>query len=259
MYLKTILFSGLIGLMCTTKVSEWVLLNNVPEDYLLVYHYNSNIGDHVRTANNAISKQISNANVRFQEVKNDNLTQPYYALYYNRRAIKKYNSPSELVNLSSSPLREKIAGEIMGGKLCVMLYLTTGNDSKDEKGRATIHKAIDSSPFKNIITLVELKRNSTGESHFVSMLLSVEDDLNTINEPMLFGIFGRFRALEPLLAGGITEENIGHMISFLTADCSCLIKDDLPGSDILFTNNWENPVPALVNKILDENPSLMHR
>jgi hypothetical protein len=87
----------------------------------------------------------------------------------------------------------------------------------------------------------------------------VEDDLKTINEPMLFGIFGRFKALEPLLAGGITEENIGYMIDFLTADCSCLIKDDLPGTDILFTNSWENPVPALVNNILDENPSLMHR
>jgi hypothetical protein len=86
-------------------------------------------------------------------------------------------------------------------------------------------------------------------------LLNVEDDLKTIPEPMLFGIFGRFKALEPLLGKGITEENIRLMIDFLTADCSCLIKDNLPGTDILFTNNWDNPTTALVNKILDENPS----
>ena len=50
-----------------------------------------------------------------------------------------------------------------------------------------------------------------------------------------------------------------YMIGFFTADCSCLIKDNLPGADMLFTNDWENPAPALVNKILDENPSLQHR
>jgi hypothetical protein len=90
------------------------------------------------------------------------------------------------------------------------------------------------------------------------MLLSVEDDLKSIAGPMLFGIFGRFKALEPLLGKGISEENISLMIDFLTADCSCLIKDNLPGTDILFTNNWDNPATAMVNKILDENPSLQH-
>ena len=85
-----------------------------------------------------------------------------------------------------------------------------------------------------------------------------EDDLKGISEPMLFGIFGRFKALEPLVGKGISDENIKLMINFLTADCSCLIKDNLPGTDILFTNNWENPATALVNKILDENPHLLH-
>ncbi len=49
---------------------------------------------------------------------------------------------------------------------------------------------------------------------------------------------------------GISEENI----SYLTAECSCLIKDDLPGTDILFINSWENPQLALLNKIIDANP-----
>jgi len=49
------------------------------------------------------------------------------------------------------------------------------------------------------------------------------------------------------------------MINFLTADCSCLIKDDLPGINILYNGKWENPHTALVNKIMDENPDLEHR
>jgi len=88
------------------------------------------------------------------------------------------------------------------------------------------------------------------------MLLNVEDDLKYISEPMLFGVFGRFKALEPLLGKGITEENINLMIDYFTAECSCLIKDDLPGTDILFNGNWDNPAPALLNKIIDDNPAL---
>jgi hypothetical protein len=75
---------------------------------------------------------------------------------------------------------------------------------------------------------------------------------------MLFGIFGRFTALEPLLAKGISQENINLMIDFLTADCSCLIKDNLPGVNILYKSSWENPSPAMVNSILETNPSLLH-
>ena len=82
--------------------------------------------------------------------------------------------------------------------------------------------------------------------------------MKAIHEPMLFGIFGRFRVLEPLLAKGISEENINLLIDFLTADCSCLIKDNLPGISILCNAVWENPRPAMVNNIFDENPNLIH-
>jgi hypothetical protein len=257
--LKILLITALTSMFCTTKVSEWVLLNHVPEDYLLVCHSGREITGDIKAANKAMVTKISGANLQFREVKNENLEESYYGLYVKKRLVRKYSSVSELTGLTSSPLREKIAGEIMDGKLCVMLLLKSGNEVKDSKSNQMIEKALDASPFKSVIVYIELERNSMEESHFVSMLLNVEADLKTINEPMLFGIFGRFRALEPLLAGGITQENVGYMIHFLTADCSCLIKDDLPGTDILFTNNWENPLPALVNKILDENLLLQHR
>jgi hypothetical protein len=256
--LKILLVTGLFSMFCTTKVSEWVLLNHIPEDYLLIYHSNGLITNEIRAANQALVSKINDANLQFREVKNEKLIEPYYGLYAKKRLVRKYASRSEITGLTTSPLREKIAGEIMEGKLCVMLLLKSGNETKDIQSSLTIRKALDASPFKSVITYTELERNSEAEVHFVSMLLNVEADLKTYNEPMLFGIFGRFRALEPLLAGGITQENVGYMIHFLTADCSCLIKDDLPGTDILFNGSWENPLPALVNKILDENPSLQH-
>jgi hypothetical protein len=255
--LRTIFLSGILILTCTTKVSEWVLLNVAPEEYQLVCFsgQDQNISSQIK----AVEKEIGGANVQLKEARNTSGNPDWFGLYYRNRLVKKYSGQSAMKNIAVSPLREKIAAEIMAGKLCVMLFLKTDDPSKDDRRREIIQRKVKESPFREVITIVELSRNNTGESDFVSMLLNVEDDLKGIKEPMLFGIFGRFRALEPLVAGGITDENVGYMIEFLTADCSCLIKDDLPGADILFSGKWEDPHPALVNRILDENPSLQHR
>jgi hypothetical protein len=257
-YLKVIILLGLLSIACTTKVSEWVLLNSEANMYTLVYFHKDPVPEIIQKQNDELGKTISTANIQFTSLKKDNIDQPYFALYYKNRLFNKYTDYKELRNLTTSSLREKIASELMAGKLCVMLYLKTDDKVKDDKGIQALQNALNSSPFKEVITIVELSKNNIEETHFVSMLLNVESDLKTIKEPMLFGIFGRFKALEPLLGGGITEENINLMVHFLTADCSCLIKDDLPGTDMLFTNDWDSPEPALVNKIIDANPSLEH-
>lgn len=258
-HLRLIIIAGLLSLACTTKVSEWVLLNALPNEYTLVYFHKDPLSEIEKQQNAEVENSVRPANIQFRNFLSEDTNQPYYGLYYGQVLISRYHELKELKNLISSPVREKIARELMAGKLCVMLYLKTGIKEKDDAGIRIVKRAIASSPFSHIIPVVELSRNDIEEKHFSSMLLSVETDLKDISEPMLFGIFGRFKALEPLLGRGISEENVNLMVDFLTADCSCLIKDDLPGMDILFTNHWESPTPALVNPILDANPSLMHR
>lgn len=256
--LKILIICSFLNIACTTKVSEWVLLNAPANRYTLVFFYDRQIDESTRNQNALIGREIKPANIDFRSIEKKGITHPYYALYYGSRLFSRYTNPGELTGLTISPLRKNIAAEIMSGKLCVLTYLTTGDQEKDEKGRTIIKKTLSASPYKDIITFTELNRNSSNEAHLVSMLLNVEDDLKTIDEPMLFGIFGKFKALEPLVSRGISEENITLMINFLTADCSCLIKDNLPGTDILCTEKWDNPSAALVNRILDENPYLIH-
>ena len=259
LFIKTIALAALISLACTTKVSEWVLLNAVPHEYTLVYFHKNEITEQIKLQNATLTNDISQGNIKFREVIKEDAAQPYYGLYYESRLFSRYDDPTKLKNLITSPLREQIAAELMKGKLCVLLYLRTGDAQKDDKGIATVKKAVSSSPFGEIIPVIELNRSSSAEIHFITMLLNVEADLKDLNEPMLFGIFGKFKALEPLVAGGITVENINYMLEFLTADCSCLIKDDLPGTDILCLNKWDSPATAMVNAIIDADPSLIHQ
>jgi hypothetical protein len=255
-YLKMIVLAALLSLACTTRVSEWVLLNSPADRYTLVCYHNEPLTEDLKKQNKEISENISSANIQFKTAMRKDVRKTYYELYYKGRLFSRYDNPALLKNLTESPLREKVAAELMAGKLCVMVYLKTDIKEKDEKGLIALEKTIGSSPFGKIITIIELSRNSIDEGHFASLLLNVEDDLRTIHEPMLFGVFGRFKALEPLVGKGISEENINLMIDYLTAECSCLIKDDLPGTDILFTDAWENPQPALLNRIIDANPIL---
>lgn len=258
-HLKFLIITALMSLACTTKVSEWVLLNSEPDKYLLVYFHKGEITQSERLQNTELATRLKSANIVFKTLVKNEIKKPYYALYFKNRLLFEYVDHNDLNSIVSSPLRKKIAAELMSGKLCVMLYLKCGNQEKDERGQQVVKRSIALSPFRDIITVIELDRNSMAENQFVSMLLNVESDLIDIQEPMLFGIFGRLRALEPLLAKGISEENINLMIDYLNADCSCLIKDQLPGINILYDGNWENPLPAMVNKILDENPDLTHR
>ena len=237
-FIKIIILAGILSLACTTRVSEWVLLNALPEQYSLIYFHNTPLTETIKKQNLAISEEIKTANIQLKNVSRQDIKEAYWALYYEDKLFMKYKNPDEFRNLTSSPLREKVAAELMAGKLCVMVYLKTDNNEKDEKGLQTLHKALAASPFGKIITVFELSRNSKPEVHFSSLLLKVEDDLKGIQEPMVFGVFGRFKALEPLLGKGISEENISLMIDYLTAECSCLIKDDLPGTDILFCDTF---------------------
>ena len=257
-YPKLVIIVGLLSLACTTKVSEWVLLNSVPNKYMLVYFHSDELSEAEKIQHAELKKQFNSANIIIKTKYQDEITKPYYALYFNKRLLAKYTNKKEVLNISTSPKREKIARELMDGKLCVMLYLKCGIAEKDEQGLKSLKNSISSSPYGKIITIMELERKSAAERQFVSLLLNVESDLKEIEEPMLFGIFGKFRALEPLVAKGISQENINLMIGFLTADCSCLIKDDLPGTNILYNGKWENPQTALVNQIIDNNPNLEH-
>ncbi|MBI5008613.1 MAG: hypothetical protein HZB98_02960, partial [Bacteroidia bacterium] len=142
-YLRIIVIAGILSLACTTRVSEWVLLNAVPNQYTLVFFHNGPSGENFKKQNKEITDKIRNANIRFTTAERKDIEKPYYGLYYEDRLFSKYSDPTEMKDLTASPLREKIAAELMEGKLCVMLYLNTGIREKDERGLFILKKSLE--------------------------------------------------------------------------------------------------------------------
>jgi len=58
-------------------------------------------------------------------------------------------------------------------------------------------------------------------------------------KPMAFPLFGRGRALCALVGKDINADNALEISEFLVGQCSCLVKADSPGADMLFRADWE--------------------
>jgi hypothetical protein len=77
---------------------------------------------------------------------------------------------------------------------------------------------------------------------FVSMLLNIDSELRKETGPIAFPFFGRGRMLTGLTGKSLTAENIGEATVYLCGACSCQIKEQNPGVDMLLATDWETAV-----------------
>jgi hypothetical protein len=84
-------------------------------------------------------------------------------------------------------------------------------------------------------------------------LLAVEDDLARFeDEPMVFVVYGRGRALPPFIGKGITADNLVEVTEFITGACSCTVKEQNPGVDLLMAYDWKAASAAVAERFGSE-------
>jgi hypothetical protein len=93
--------------------------------------------------------------------------------------------------------------------------------------------------LKLAFSRLRMSRDSANEEPFLEMLLHMESDLKDLKgQPMFFPIFGKGRALEPLIGEGIDKDNVLDYCSYITGACSCEVKKQNPGIDLLTRLDW---------------------
>lgn len=118
----------------------------------------------------------------------------------------------------------------------------TGSDSeRPELGFFDAENRLESGiPLRISFDVVRLPAVPPGEEVLLSMLLHAAPGLSeNRSQPMAFPLFGRGRILAPLVGEEIRADAITTMARYLCGPCSCQVKAQNPGVDLLLAENWE--------------------
>jgi hypothetical protein len=172
-------------------------------------------------------------------------------------------SEAAIRTVLDSPVRQEIVRRLGHGDSAVWVLLEIGDPVRDDATAKLVESrlnylagvlklpALDPQDVANglvnvpagglklAFSVVRVSRANPAETAFVRMLLGSEGDLHAIAEPMLFPVFGRGRALYALAGNGISHETLDEAASFLIGRCSCQVKEQNPGVDLLLAANWE--------------------
>lgn len=170
--------------------------------------------------------------------------------------------------LVDSPARQQIAERLANGESAVWVLLECGEAAKDAAAAKFLDERLeylssvmelpklDQQDVKNglvsipgdglrlAFSTLRLKRSDAAESAFVAMLLASEPDLRSLHEPIAFPIFGQGRVLYALVGKGIKVETVDHAAQFLIGSCSCQVKEQNPGVDLIMAVDWKQMVKA---------------
>jgi hypothetical protein len=178
-----------------------------------------------------------------------------------------------------SPLRQKIKDELLAGTSNVWLLLQGGDESLDRKAEERLRKFLaqassetnvpdgiipleqahqirsgpdegpidmddvlrSSVPLKIHFSTLAVSRNDPAEEIFISMLLNHSPRMRSITgQPIAIPIFGRGRMLEGMIGEDITLEHTLGASSYLCSACSCQVKEENPGLDMLMAVKWDD-------------------
>jgi hypothetical protein len=167
-------------------------------------------------------------------------------------------TPATIEALIQSPKRQELARRLIDGQTAVWIFIESGNADKDKATMQLINQEFDAATkelkemasalaeqlqipeFSYEFSILPVSRSDPKEKMLLEMLLKSEPDLDEYSdEPIVFPIFGRGRALFALVGEGINSDNLREAIAFITGPCGCEIKTINPGVDLLIAENWD--------------------
>ena len=170
-------------------------------------------------------------------------------------------TPATVKALIRSPKRLQLAQRLTDGQAAVWVVVESGNAARDKAAMqlldqqlATATKELkemapelaeelDMPGLSYEFSTLAISRSDPQERMLLEMLLKSEPDLGDYaDEPIVFPVFGRGRALYALASEGINADTIRETIAFLTGPCGCEIKMLNPGVDLLMAVNWDAAV-----------------
>ncbi|MEM8735515.1 MAG: hypothetical protein AAGG44_14875 [Planctomycetota bacterium] len=178
-----------------------------------------------------------------------------------------------------SPVRREVFRRLEKGDSAVWVFVPCGREETDDEAMKILEKQLAEDakwlelpsaedlevkpellaqckiPLQISFSIVELDRSSEEEAFLLQTLLNSEDDLVSFDQPLAFPVFGQGRVLYCLVGKGIAPDTIRTASSFMAGPCSCQVKNQNPGFDLLLAGDWKSALGDVLISEPIETPS----
>ena len=163
--------------------------------------------------------------------------------------------------LLDSPLRREIRKRLLSGHSVVWILVRSKDDEKTAKTREMLESTLPTLagkielpegiglpgselyadvPLFLKFSVVEMDANDPREEYLSSLLTGTRRQAFEAGEPLAVPVFGRGRALEVIPGDSLSPDLIEQLTIFLSGACSCQVKEQNPGFDLLIKAAWDD-------------------
>ncbi|MEZ5941983.1 MAG: hypothetical protein R3C18_11365 [Planctomycetaceae bacterium] len=112
-------------------------------------------------------------------------------------------------------------------------------------------------PLTMEFSLITVSRDDATERFLTQLASRLAPEEYAAGHPIAIPVFGRGRALEVIPAERLTPLLVNDLCYYLSGACSCQVKEQNPGFDLLTSTNWET---ALFEEgVLPPDTGLLHQ
>jgi hypothetical protein len=165
------------------------------------------------------------------------------------------------VDVIRSPVRKELRRRLLSGDSVVWLMLRSSDRQRNDATRARMESDLEELatavslpegvglpgselhsevPLLVRFSLLEIDPADPREQFLVDLFRGFYPDLARDGEPLLVPVFGRGRALEVIPADDLDSNLTRDLSLFLAGACSCQVKEQNPGFDLLIEADWDS-------------------
>ncbi len=185
----------------------------------------------------------------------------------------------------NSPARKELGRRLLAGHSVVWLMIDSPDEQRNVAARKLLTDNFESLagkielpegiglpgselysevPLLLQFSMLEIDRSDPQEEFLVQLLSGFQAAAVAEGEPLIIPVFGRGRALEVIPASDLSGRLMEDLTVFLSGACSCQVKEQNPGFDLLLSVDWDRelfgeagePPPAKTTRDR-ENPTLL--
>lgn len=194
----------------------------------------------------------------------DKLTKPHVLMRVNQsRGVVNgwHGSLQDTVGgVLNSPVRSEVVRRLLSGHAIVWIVMKSDNEARNQEVQkmlatrfASLEKEINlpegiglpgSELYSEVPLLLkfsslELDPKDPREQFLVQLFSGFRPDEIQAGQPLVIPVFGRGRALEVVPGSQMSSELVDELTQFLCGACSCQVKENNPGFDLLLSAAWD--------------------